>query len=89
MIRYEWVENDPAYVNGYIYARLPSGVNIFGIRREWVSGLINRTYRWCAISPLRNPNAGRPVGGFYPSLEEAKASADEMISAIFEDACHE
>jgi hypothetical protein len=85
---FEWVENDPTFVDGFVYLRL-KGVRfptIFAsIKRQWKSGIINRKYYYVLNISNRSAADGRPIGGYYDSLAEAKDACRRMMRIVFED----
>lgn len=82
-IKYEWVENDPMYIKGIVVAKLPSGVALATIRPVRMGWAFRREYMLTLV--FKNVGRGNPIGGYFKSMEEAKANAERMLNYVFGD----
>jgi hypothetical protein len=87
-LHFLWNEKNPFFIKDYIYITLKSSLypTIFGgIHKEYRSGIINRRYWYVLEMNFRDAETGRKLGGYYNSLEDAKAAANRFIKMIFYD----
>lgn len=87
-LNFSWVENDPTYRDGFTYLVLDSSKypSIFAsISKQWKSGIFNRKYFYILRMAFRDAETGREMGGYYDSLEEAKAMCSWFMKSVFYD----
>lgn len=86
-LKLEWVENDPLYVDGFTYAKLPSGVRLVKICPVRV-GIFRTKIRWrvdTAFTIYTEDGESYILGGYYDTLEQAKEEGIKMINDVFKD----
>lgn len=86
-LHFSWVKDDPTFVKGCEYLILNTSfyptIFAFITRRRLFS--IKPTYEYLLEMNLRDAETGRKLGGFYPTIEEAKRAAGKFMACIFYD----
>ena len=87
-LQFLWNRDNPTFVKDYEYITLKSSFRpvIFGgIRKRRVS-LFKPKYEYLVEMNFIDAETGRKYGGWFPTLEEAKAAANRYLRVAFYDA---
>ena len=87
-LQFMWNKDDPTYVKNYEYITLQNSLRpvIFGgVMKRRTGGLFTPKYEYLLEMDFRDATTGKKFGGWYPTLEDAKAAANKFLRVAFYD----